>query len=124
MAKKSKVENKAVILVVDDDFKDLSEMKSILESDGYKVEPATNGAQAIEALKTEKFDLILIDILMPTLSGYDLLRLLREKLNHKVKMVYVSIVPKKDAQLNDIDGYIQKPFSRKTFLEGVSNALR
>src|SRR3989338_9843996 len=122
MAKKSKVENKAVILVVDDDFKDLSEMKSILESDGYKVEPATNGAQAIEALKAEKFDLILIDILMPTLSGYDLLRLLREKLNGNARMVFVSIVPKKEVDMTDIDGFIQKPFNIRDFVREVKSA--
>jgi len=39
--------------------------------------------------------LILLDIKMPTLTGYDLLRLMREKVNHKCPMVYVSIVPKK-----------------------------
>ncbi len=112
------------ILVVDDDFDDLKTMKTLLEKEGHKVEAATNGAKALDALIGDGFDLILIDIKMPTLSGFDLLRLLREKLNHKVKMVYVSIVPEKEVVMDDVDGFIQKPFSPETFLAKVKKSIR
>jgi two-component system response regulator VicR len=111
------------ILVVDDKIEDLENMRSLLEKEGYEVLTAANGAEAIDLMKTCKCDLILIDILMPTFSGYDLLRLLREKMNHNVKMVYVSIVPKKDVDLEGIDGFIQKPFSAKTFISTVKRVL-
>ena len=113
----------AEILIVDDAKDDLESMGVILEKNGYKVTTAGNGADALELLNGNGFDLILIDIMMPTLSGYDLLRLLRERLNHHVKLVYVSIVPKQDVSMADADGFIQKPFSEETFVGVIENAL-
>ena len=111
------------ILAVDDIFDDLDSIRKILQKEGYEVTTATNGAQALDLLTGNGFDLILIDIKMPTLSGFDLLRLLRERLNHKAKMVYVSIVPEKDVAMDDVDGFIQKPFSPETFIKKVKEVL-
>lgn len=98
-------------------------MKSVLEKEGCEVVIAENGAEAIEALKSDGFQLALIDVKLPTLSGYDLLRLLRERLNHKVKMIYVSIVPEQEVDMDDIDGFIQKPFSPESFLSKINEVL-
>jgi CheY-like chemotaxis protein len=111
------------ILIVDDEFSDLSTMKTILEKEGYEVVAVTNGAKAFDSLKGDGFSLILIDIKMPTLSGYDLLRLMREKINHKCPLMYVSIVPKSDVDMTDADGFIQKPFSPKNFINSVNKIL-
>ena len=115
---------KKKILVVDDTFDDLITMKKILEKEGYEVATATNGAQALDLLTEDGVNLILIDIKMPTLSGYDLLRLLRERLNHKSKMVYVSIVPKQDVDMEDIDGFLQKPFNPEDLIDTVKKVLK
>ena len=115
---------KEQILVVDDDAEDLATMKTILENEGYSVVAVEGGSKALEALTGNGFDMILIDIQMNTLSGYDLLRLLREKLNHKVKMVYVTIVPEKEVNMSDIDGFIQKPFEPDHFLAFVKSSLQ
>ena len=112
------------ILVVDDNFDDLSTMKALLEKSNYEVVPATNGARAIDLLKGNGFDLILLDIQMPTLSGYDLLRLLKERLGGKVKMAYVSIVPKKEVDMSGVDGFVQKPFSPSSLLSEVKRVLK
>ncbi len=112
------------ILVIDDEFDDLNATKVILEKENFDVETATNGAQAIDLLRSHKFDMVLLDIKMPTLSGYDLLRILRERLNHKVKMIYISIVPKQDVDMEDIDGFIQKPFSPKSLMEGINKVFK
>lgn len=111
------------ILIVDDDFEDLENMKKILEND-FEVVAVTNGARAFDSLKGDGFSLILIDIKMPTLTGYDLLRLMREKLNHKCPMVFVSIVPKKEVDMSDVEGFIQKPFSSKSLLSEVNKAIK
>ena len=111
------------ILVVDDDSEDLNTMKETLEKEGYEVVVATNGAQALDLLTADGFVLILIDIRMPTLSGYDLLRLLREKVNHSSKMIYVSVVPEKEVDLNDVDGFIQKPFSEESFIDTIKKII-
>ena len=112
------------ILIVDDDSEDLIAIKSLLETQKYKTITAVNGAEALDILKKNKLDLILIDILMPVLSGYDLLRLLREKLNHKVKMIYITILPKQDINLTDVDGVVQKPFSPESLLKEVKRVLK
>lgn len=112
------------ILIVDDELDDLGSMRDILEKEGYEVQTATNGAQALDLLRGSKLDVALIDIKMPTLSGYDLLRLLRERLNHKVKMIYVSIVPRHDVDLADIDGFVQKPFSPEQLIKQVKKVLK
>ena len=112
------------ILIVDDDLNDLETMKIVLEKEKYDIEVADNGADALDIIKKNKPDLILLDIKMPTLSGYDLLRLLRERLNHKVKMIYVSIVPKSDVDLSDIDGFIQKPFMPSGLIKEVKKVFK
>jgi len=111
------------ILVVDDDKEDLESIKTVLENEGYEVTPVDDGAKALDSLKGDGFNLILIDIKMPTLSGYDLLRLMRERLNHKVKMIYISIVPEQEVDMTDIDGFIQKPFSPENILQEVKKVI-
>ena len=111
-------------MVVDDDFEDLTSIKNILEKAGYNVVGATNGAQGLDALREDGFSMVLLDIKMPTLSGYDLLRILRERLNHKVPMVYVTIVPRKDVDMTDIDGFIQKPFNPTSVLKEVKRVMK
>lgn len=112
------------ILIVDDEFDDLDTMKQILAKKGYKVECATGGKQALKMLVKNSFKLIIIDILMPELSGYELLKIIRHKYNHSSKLVYVSIVPKKEVDLKGADGFIQKPFTPEEFIENVNKALR
>lgn len=110
------------IMVVDDNREDLDTMKTLLEKAKYKVMIFSNGNKALENLNDD-FDLVLIDIKMPPRSGYDLLKLMREKIGHKVKIVYVSVVPEKDAFLEDSDGFIQKPFDLDGFLQEVKKVL-
>lgn len=112
------------ILIVDDNFDDLNSAKKIIDKGGYKTETATNGAQALDLIQNDKPDMVLVDIKMPTLSGYDLLKLLREKLNHKVKLIYFSIVPKNEVDMADADGFIQKPFSPKGLILEIKKAMK
>ena len=113
----------AKILIVDDDVEDLEVIKTILIKDGHETVEAGDGAEALDLIKQNEFEMILIDIQMPTLSGYDLLRLMRESLNHKVKMVYVTIVPKEEVNMEDIDGFVQKPFSPESLSSEVKRVL-
>jgi len=111
------------VLVVDDEQEDLDTMKGILEKEGYKVVTADNGAKALDLLTGDNIDLIFIDIQMPTLSGYEILRLMREKINHNAKMVFVSIVPEKEVNMEGSDGFIQKPFTPEDFMAKVKEVL-
>jgi CheY-like chemotaxis protein len=113
----------ANVLVVDDKFDDLDAMKKLLEKNGHQVVTATNGAAAFDALKTGKFDAVLIDILLPIFSGYDLLKLMRARVNGGTKIVYVSVVSKKDVVMDGADGFIQKPFSSESFMKEFKKIL-
>ncbi|MBD3355121.1 response regulator [Candidatus Woesearchaeota archaeon] len=115
--------NKKHILVVDDESEDLDTMKTILEKEGYEVTAVSDGTDALDKLTGNGFDIILMDIRMPELSGYELLRMLREKINHHAKMLYVSIVPEKEIDMTDADGFIQKPFSPESLLKAVKKAM-
>ncbi|MFH2027577.1 MAG: response regulator [Nanoarchaeota archaeon] len=107
------------ILVVDDDERDRNDMVNILKEAKYSVDSASNGIDALEKVSAKKPDLILLDIKMPTLSGYDLLVLLRERLNGTLKIVYVSILNKNKVDLDKVDGFIQKPYDKRSLLDGV-----
>ncbi len=111
------------VLIVDDNFDDLTAMKKVLEGNKFKVSIATNGAQAIDLSGSDDFDLFLIDVKMPTLSGYDLVILLREKHKGSAKIVFVSIIPKRDISSEDVDGFVQKPFSPTDLVSEVKRVL-
>lgn len=112
------------ILIVDDDAQDRELMASLLSKAKYEPAAVKNGAQALDKIRDEDFDMILIDVLMPTLSGYDLLLLLREKLNHKIPMVYVTILPKSEVHTEHADGFIHKPFTANEFVETINKIFK
>ncbi len=111
------------VLLVDDDFSYLQRAKKMLEKENIEVHVATNGALAWDLFKLEKFDLVLLDIKMSTLSGYDLARLLKERANGVFRLVFVSIVPKKEVNLSKVDGFIQKPFDEGEYVKAVKKFL-
>lgn len=111
------------VLIVDDNFEDAQNIKSILEKNSYSSKSVANGAQAFDSLKKNNFSLVLIDIQMPTLSGYELLRLLKELTPKKVPMVYVSILPKEEVDMTGADGFIQKPIAEKRLLKAINQFM-
>jgi CheY-like chemotaxis protein len=112
------------ILIVDDNKEDLANMKNILENAKYDVIATTSEKSALGYSKKQKFDLILLDIQMPHLSGYELLKLIKADKKGKPYVMFVSIVPYKEVDLSGADGFIQKPFGEKTFLAGVKDILK
>src|SRR5687768_10538410 len=66
------------ILVVDDNEMNRDMLSRRLKREGFNVAVAEDGYQALEMIKSEKFDLVLLDIMMPGLSGYEMLPIIRE----------------------------------------------
>jgi len=112
------------VLIVDDELADLGSARKLLEKEGFDVETADNGASALDILRKKKFNLILLDIKLPTLSGYDLARMIREKMDCSIKLIYFTIVPKSELAFKEVDGFIQKPYSEKSFLKEVKRVLK
>ncbi len=76
------------VLLAEDDPTNLNLIRAVLEDDGILVETVSNGAQALAALRKERFDLVLMDIQMPGINGLEATRILREEM----KMVELPIV--------------------------------
>jgi len=110
-------------LVVDDDLNDLRIMKTILEEEGFDVFAAGDGEQALALVKGETFALILLDIRMPGLTGYELARMLRHKFDGSSKIIFVSVVPRDEADVAGVDAFVQKPFSRETLMAKVKAVM-
>ncbi len=96
-------------------------MKSVLQEAKFEVETVSDGAECLDIFEVFNPDLVLIDIKMPTLSGYDLARLLKERANKGVKLIYVSILPEGNVPVGEVDGFVQKPFSPEGLVEAVKS---
>lgn len=121
-----KVENRT-ILVVDDDEVMRNALKRILETEGYKVILAVDGLELSKTLESTRLDMILLDVNLPWVDGYELCRLIKD--HHALKSVPVILVSARksksdiqtgfDAGCND---YVTKPFDID-YITGVINKL-
>jgi sigma-B regulation protein RsbU (phosphoserine phosphatase) len=104
------------ILVVDDNVMNCDLLSRQLERQGYMTATATNGQQALEKLKAESYDLILLDIIMPELNGYEVLERLKthEQWRH-IPVVMISALDEIDSVVKCIEmgaeDYLPKPFN-------------
>lgn len=118
----------ADILVVDDTPDNLRLLIRILQKQGYKVRPVTNGFSALEAIQSSPPDLILLDIMMPDLDGYELCQKLKaEQQFSQIPIIFLSAIEEgiNKAKAFEVGGsdYITKPFQMKEVLARVSNQL-
>jgi len=105
----------ARILVVDDDPEIVTMLSTRLGKRGYQVSTAEDGNKAIEVAKREKPDVILLDVMMPGKSGWEVARLLKnDPVTQNVKIVMVSAIGEKTneitAPIYGADAHIDKPF--------------
>lgn len=116
-----------IILVAEDDASIRLGLVDTLESEGYVVVEAANGEEAVSLYHDEQPDLVLLDIMMPRLSGYDVCREIRKR-NSAVPVLMLSA---KSEEIDKVlglelgaDDYITKPFGMRELLARVAAALR
>ena len=107
--------SKASILVVDDDPEIVTMLSTRLGKRGYQVTTAADGNQALEMAKTGKYDIVLLDIMMPGKSGWEVARALKQDpTTQDVKIVMVSAIGEKTneitAPIYGADAHVDKPF--------------
>lgn len=115
------------ILVVDDNEDIRNLLSLVLQKEGYEVFLAPNGSEALEIIKNNKLDLILLDVMMPDLSGLEVLASIRGNKDNKISRIPVMMITAAST-VSDIDAaveigassYIIKPFRNENLVEKVS----
>jgi len=114
------------ILVVDDEERIVRFIRLNLEQDGFLVVDAFTGRQAMEKLRQALPDLILLDVMLPDLDGFEVLRMIRE--NHDVPIIMLTAKTEEDDRVRGLelgaDDYVTKPFSPRELVSRVRAVLR
>jgi DNA-binding response OmpR family regulator len=113
-------------LVVDDEQYILDMLKCTLEDEGYNVDIAADGNSALTLLAERKPDLVLLDIRMPDLNGYEALELIRQQSDVPVIMLTGVLEPISVKQSMELgaDDYVRKPFGILELLARIQAKLR
>ncbi len=122
------ISSKGDILAVDDTPSSLRLLSDLLSAEGYRVRPAINGELAIHAAEAEPPELILLDVSMPGLDGFEVCRRLkREEHLRDVPVIFVSAMSDMQDKLRGFDfgavDYVTKPFQREELLARVRTHL-
>lgn len=115
------------IMVVDNEPDIVDLTRTVLELGGYNVLTAHSGEECLRTLEKEKVDLVLLDIMMPGMSGWDVFNRIGKK-NPEIKVAFMSILEisdkRKQVLLEEgLADYIMKPFDKDTLLDRVDKIL-
>jgi DNA-binding response OmpR family regulator len=116
------------ILVADDEPNIVAALQFLLQRSGFEVLVARNGEEALQLVEAAAPDMVLLDVMMPVRSGYEVCRRIRERPEwDRIKIVMLS-AKGRDAEVNKglalgADLYITKPFSTRDLVEKVEGLL-
>ena len=114
------------ILVVDDEPRVVELIRMNLEAEGFRVVSATGGYQALEKIAKELPDLVVLDIMMPDMDGFETLRRLRDV--SSIPVIILSVRGQESDRVRGLDlgadDYITKPFSPREFVSRIRAVLR
>ena len=116
------------ILIADDEPNIVVSLEFLMRQKGYDVKVATNGEDALAAVGEFAPDLILLDVMMPRLSGYDVCQKVRENPAWAGIRIIMLSAKGRDVEVNKglavgADAYVTKPFSTKDLIEQVARML-
>jgi len=115
-----------LILVVDDEERMSRFIRLNLEHDGFQVVEANRGMKAINLIRERIPDLVLLDVMMPDLDGFEVLQLIRE--SYQVPVIMLTAKGEEDDKVKGLelgaDDYVTKPFSPRELVSRVKAVLR
>jgi DNA-binding NtrC family response regulator len=115
------------VLVVDDDPDVCEYLKDFLVADGHGVRVCNDSTQAVPALREADFHVVVLDLMMPSLSGIDLLERIREVDDDIAVIIltgYPSLETAQSSIRHDVSAYIRKPFQAKEFREAIERIAK
>ncbi|MBI1879084.1 MAG: response regulator transcription factor [Chloroflexi bacterium] len=119
-------EDAKLILIVDDETRMRRFIKMNLDLEGYRVIEASNGLEALDRVREDLPDLVLLDVMMPELDGFETLRLIRETLT--VPVIMLTVRNDEDDKVKGLelgaDDYVTKPFSPRELNSRIKAVLR
>ena len=119
----------ASILIVDDQAMTLASLRAVLELDGYQVYAASDGVEALDVLKVTHINLILADIAMPRMNGYELFETVRQNVQW-VQIPFIFLTARSmDSDIRygkelGVDDYLTKPYQLEDLRASVAGKLR
>jgi len=116
------------ILVVDDDRDIVETLQKRLSKEGYEVAVAFDGEEALAKIKEADPDVVLLDLMLPKLNGFDVLKQLREKFKDKWRPVIIisartELETLKKCYNQEADHYLTKPCDMENILRGISTMI-
>jgi CheY-like chemotaxis protein len=112
------------ILIVDDEQDILETLQLILEMEGYLIDTASTGQQALEKMSAVEPDLVLSDVMMPVMNGIELLKRLKAHPQYRAIPVIISSAGDIDAQaLRGCDAFLKKPVDLDVLVQTVVRVL-
>jgi len=120
---------KPIILCIDDEAVNLRLLEALLIPRGYKVIKAERGKEALEKIKEQKIDLVLLDVMMPEINGYTVCRRIKEDpLTRHIPVVMVTALADRQSKIKSLENgandFITKPVDSSELLVRVKNLLR
>ena len=118
----------STILLVDDNPQNLQVLGKLLREQNYKIEFAVNGKSALDWLKNQHFDLILLDINMPGLNGFEVCRIIRQDIAiQDIPIIFLSAESERESILKGFEvgaqDFVIKPFDSRELLARVKTQL-
>jgi two-component system response regulator ResD len=116
------------ILIVDDEKEMRQLLKVCIKPLGYELSEASNGKEALDRIKHQQFDLVVLDIMMPEISGYEVLKEIREEMEEMVPIILLTALGETDKIVEGLhigaDDYIVKPFEPRELIARIKSILR
>jgi DNA-binding response OmpR family regulator len=116
------------VLICEDNKLALRTLSVVLEREGFRTDSAEDGNVAMELLRDNRYDLVIVDIHLPFYSGLELVQYMRSELKSKTRVLIVTAFSdqrmQKEAAELGIDGYIVKPFNPSDLLKKIREILK
>ena len=120
------MDEKTRVLIVEDEARIARFLQMELEHEGFEAETESNGTRAYERIIQEKFDIVLLDVMLPGMDGIEICRRVREISNVPIIMLTARDAVEDRVEGLDIgaDDYMTKPFAVPELIARLNNALR